>query len=48
MTKNPTKIMRSIALAAVSALALGLSACGDGTTGPETTPAPTVLSLIHI
>lgn len=42
MTKNPTKIMRSIALAAVSALALGLSACGDGTTGPETTPAPTV------
>ena len=42
MTKNPTKIMRPIALAAVSALALGLSACGDGTTGPETTPAPTV------
>lgn len=42
MTKNTTKIMRPIALAAVSALALGLSACGDGTTGPET------LSLIHI
>lgn len=42
MTKTPKMITKTLALAAVSALALGLSACGDTTTSPETTPAPTV------